>query len=442
MESFSSSFLESRTHSFFDEMASRFMEWREREILKKWAHQALRESQYWPLIDLEAYQKEMVDKILNYARQNIPFWQRKLKRIKSLKNIAPMTKKDFRSLPIENFLAKDVSPASTPWGRTSGSTGVPFVFYVDRRSSPWRKALYRRVQDWGGKKDSDLPIRILNADRTGLSDEGIFIPCIGPEELKKKKKSIYKILAKNTVVLEGFVSYLLFLARLIEKDKPPFSIRFVIASSEFLDGGVRDYLKKIFKVPVFNCYSSRETGYIATECQYHNGFHIHAENNFLEILDDKDRVLPPGRIGNITITTFDNLVMPLIRYQIGDIGRFIKDPCPCGRTLPRIKFEGRKFGWLSLPRGRIGHIFEFLKPISSRPEYILQYKAVQESINRISLFLVPTQAFNANIKKEIIKEVESYLGPKVELIVREVKEIPTTSGGKQHYFESRVEPKY
>ena len=35
--------------------------------------------------------------------------------------------------------------------------------------------------------------------------------------------------------------------------------------------------------------------------------------------------------------------MPLIRYDIGDVGRLLDGPCPCGRSFPRMAdLEGRR----------------------------------------------------------------------------------------------------
>jgi len=49
-----------------------------------------------------------------------------------------------------------------------------------------------------------------------------------------------------------------------------------------------------------------------------------------------------GESGEIIATGFDNYIMPLIRYRMGDRGVFDPDRCPCGRSLPVLQsLEGR-----------------------------------------------------------------------------------------------------
>lgn len=434
----SSLIFKSRAAPIFNRVARLLIKTGKEQLLVSIFSRVLSDSQYWPLAKIADYQEQMIKKIIKHARNSIPFWQGRLTRQTVITDISPMTKKDFRVFPPENYLARNAMSQMAIKGSTSGSTGMPFKFFVDRFAYPWRRAIYRRVHSWGGMAEKGMPLRILNADRFGLAREGVFISCLGLRELEEKKGLIYSHLCKESIILEGFASYLLFLARLVEKEHIPSKIRFVISSSEFLSVEHRSFIEKVFQAPVFNCYSSRETGYIATECEYHDGFHVHSENIFLEILDDRGDSVAPGETGHIAITTFDNLVMPLIRYQLGDVGNFILEPCRCGRTLPRIKFLGRNLGWIVLPDGRIIHLFEFARPLTSRYKYVLQYQIVQEATNSITVYIVPTGIFSQNIKSQIFRELKALTGNGVSIVIKETDFILPTSGGKQQNFISHV----
>ncbi len=398
---------------------------------------SLMQSQYWPQKTLANHQREMIGKVLSFASSNVPFWNANF-RNKNIKSIKPMSKLDFKKIPIEKFLALETNTSNAIKTGTSGSTGVPFQFFIDKRSFLKRRALYKRVLLWGGRRSNDTIIRMLNFDRYGVEKEGVFIPCSGPNELQDKKRIIYSLAEKSRhgVIFDGFASFLLFFARIAEKDKKKFKTSFLISTAEMLGREERLFIEKIFHAPIFNCYVSREAGLIGTECEYHDGFHIHSENILVEILNDQGLPVTEGEVGNITITTFDNFIMPLIRYQLGDKGSFMSKNCPCGRTLPKIRVEGRNFSWITLPKNKTSNIFEILQPLRKRMEHIIQYQIIQKSINKILLLIVPNENFDAKIRNEISAEMRNFLGCEVHFDIREVGSIPTTQGGKQQHFIS------
>jgi phenylacetate-coenzyme A ligase PaaK-like adenylate-forming protein len=70
---------------------------------------------------------------------------------------------------------------------------------------------------------------------------------------------------------------------------------------------------------------------------------------YMEILKtDSDEPVSGSETGRIILTPFDKENIDINRYEIGDLGRFITEPCPCGRTA--LKFE---------LLGRWGDIFKF-----------------------------------------------------------------------------------
>ncbi len=97
---------------------------------------------------------------------------------------------------------------------------------------------------------------------------------------------------------------------------------------------------RAFRGSVREHYGSREMGSMAFDCRYQNGLHLQMDRHLIEIVRDGHPV-QPGEIGSLLVTDLDNLSMPIIRYEIGDLARIEYEPCPCGRTTPRIFLEGR-----------------------------------------------------------------------------------------------------
>jgi phenylacetate-CoA ligase len=91
------------------------------------------------------------------------------------------------------------------------------------------------------------------------------------------------------------------------------SLRFVLASYEFVSVVHRRILERVFGVPVLNLYGSTETGHLLMQagCGAMRPSH---ENAFLELLETDT-----AGVGQLVVTTLTNDFMPLLRYRIGDL---------------------------------------------------------------------------------------------------------------------------
>jgi phenylacetate-CoA ligase len=69
---------------------------------------------------------------------------------------------------------------------------------------------------------------------------------------------------------------------------------------------------------------------------------MHLNEDFFELeIMRNGQMVNDGEVGEIVVTDFTNTAMPLIRYKIGDVGRFVTGQCRCGRTTRRIEVLGR-----------------------------------------------------------------------------------------------------
>ena len=94
---------------------------------------------------------------------------------------------------------------------------------------------------------------------------------------------------------------------------------------------------------VYSTYGVTELANSLCECDAGAGGHLHDEQLHLEILDDDGKPVADGEIGEVVATTFGVEAMPVIRYRTGDCAAIFREPCPCGRTTPRLgPIVGRK----------------------------------------------------------------------------------------------------
>src|SRR5262249_4946133 len=104
-----------------------------------------------------------------------------------------------------------------------------------------------------------------------------------------------------------------------------------------------DRIRTGFGAPFADVYGSSELGSVAAACGLSLGMHLFDDLFVVEVGDQ----------GRILITDLANTVMPLIRYQIGDVGRLHIDLCPCGRRTSRLEVLGRLQEVLTGPLGPV-----------------------------------------------------------------------------------------
>jgi phenylacetate-CoA ligase len=97
-------------------------------------------------------------------------------------------------------------------------------------------------------------------------------------------------------------------------------------------------------------YGTSELGVVAGGCGYSGGMHVFEDQFHVEILRH-GKPVAAGEVGRLAITDLVNRAMPLIRYDVGDVGRLHNGPCPCGRQTFRMEILGRGQEILDSPAG-------------------------------------------------------------------------------------------
>lgn len=131
-------------------------------------------------------------------------------------------------------------------------------------------------------------------------------------------------------------------------------------------------------------YAAVDAGMLAYQCQESKGgiHHVHADHVILELVDPESlQPVPYGEVGDILVTTLDRHLMPLIRYRIGDVGRWVPGDCPCGRTMPRFELLGRGNDSLRIGIATIG-IEEVLPAIAQVPGLSTHAQIVKDRVER------------------------------------------------------------
>lgn len=89
---------------------------------------------------------------------------------------------------------------------------------------------------------------------------------------------------------------------------------------------------------VFRHWGMIETGLGgAVECTPGSGMHLREAELYMEVMDPRTgRLVPQGETGELVVTMLLKTGMPIIRYRTGDMGRILPGSCPCGSPMRRL----------------------------------------------------------------------------------------------------------
>jgi phenylacetate-CoA ligase len=182
---------------------------------------------------------------------------------------------------------------------------------------------------------------------------------------------------------------------------------------------------------------------MACSCEKNEGLHLNIFNHYIEILNKELKDCGPGEIGKIYVTTLHNKIMPLIRYDIGDIAVPARSKkCSCGRGMPLIKkVEGREMSMFKTKEGKLvpGEFFIHFVGVVFNKGYISKYQVIQKDFDEILIRVVISnrKMFN-NYRAKIESSILNVMGEDCKIEWEFVEEIKPSKSGKYLYTISEI----
>jgi len=391
-------------------------------------------SQYWSPEKLRAYQEKRLQKTLE-AASRIPFYSSRFKGRPgpdNLKNLPMFSRAESLDL-LQSVTA--LYPPGTKFDSdmSSGSTGMRREFLFDASHQRGRyaaRARYLRENGWDpirrngwiifipeGQSDADLVNSRLLIGTRMLS---VFADL--PEQAAWLRRL-------DPVYLYTYPSNLEALLDIFEAngEKLP-SLKRLFSGAEVLTDSLRQRVRSMLGVEMADNYGSTEA-FMAWQCP-EGSYHINAEHVLVEIIRDDGKPAGPGEIGRVVLTTLENYLMPLIRYEIGDYAVAADGPCRCGRTLPLIgSLEGRNINLFRTADNRLVSPYELIIHLKSCPA-LKQFQMVQKSIDRYILRCVASPPLTSEDMVNIRQRFNETLRTQVTVEIQEVDNIPRLPSGK------------
>ncbi|MDR3195100.1 MAG: AMP-binding protein [Tannerella sp.] len=423
---------------------------------------------YLPPQRIKSYQEAELAKTLACVQTHSPYYRKLFARekidvsgirhIEDLQQI-PVTAKQDLQLHNADFLC--VPPAGVlDYVTTSGTLGEPVTFALTR-SDLERLALseYLSYRICGCRPDDILQLMVTN-DRcfmAGLASlfgsfrfgSGIIRSGNGIPELQWNL--IQRIHPTVCVCVPSFILKLVEFARARGIDYRHSSLKRAVCVGESLRTNEHAYSilgEKIHslwpELLLYSNYASTEMQSSFMECEKQCGAHHKPDLTIVEFLDDRNRPVPEGEPGEITVTTLGVEGMPLLRFKTGDICCHFKAPCACGRHSLRLgPVIGRK-GQMIKYKGTTLYppaLYDVLDNIPEVKNYIVEVYTNTIGTDSISIRLGSdsnSDAFVKQIKdlfRSKIRVAPDIIFEPVELIAQ--KQLPPTSRKLIKFFDYR-----
>jgi phenylacetate-CoA ligase len=390
---------------------------------------------------LQRYQQQQFSDMVRFAIRNTAYYRDSYAGVAGPDFDAaglPVLTKQIVSEQRDAMVAGGLDQPGLKLGYTGGSTGKPLAFYYTDEKTEQMRAGMMRSYRWAGWRPGDKVLNFWGAQqdirkpRTPGDRLRRFAAAertLGAYEFTETDLLEWarQVQSWKPVLLQGYASILAELAQFVRhrRMRMPASIKGVFTTAEVLYDWQRAAIESAFSCTVFNQYGSREVPNIALQCAQGN-FHVFSDLVKLESLpvDGENRLL---------VTSLTNRVMPMIRYEIGDLGRLQAGQCVCGSPFPLMSLEVcRRNDLIVTPGGRRIYPSYFVHLLDGR-EGIEQYQFVQTGPASLVLRLRAPQEVAAVVGPALQSRIRADLGADMAFRVEAVDTIPRSRSGKHRF---------
>lgn len=309
--------------------------------LARWGRQV-------PRSVVERLKTEAFVEAFRYTAQRQKFLARKLRehgidpaRVHGPEDLGKVftTADDLLTHPPEDFLCREPQAVFETTGTSGGPKRVYFSYHeLDQSAHHEAAALY-----YHGVRPGDRVLCAFDAGYwisswvTFLASKqmGVFCSAVGkptPEEFYSR----WALYGYNVIAADP--TWLVSLSQ-IAQERGKLPVKLIMAAGDRMTDVYRSYVQDVLEAPVVLGYGSTEFGGGAgMECQRRDGYHLDEFDFLFEIVEPDSE-----GYGELVMTTLTRRTMPLVRYRVRDVTRFVEEPCSCGVTLQKIsRIRGRR----------------------------------------------------------------------------------------------------
>jgi len=342
------------------------------------------ELETWPAEQLAAYQLDRLREVVAHCAEIPGFYQERwrkagvgfdqLRTLDDLSDFPVVSKADL-------VAAGNRSQASRAGFSTRGTSGEPLVVWLDPGELEAYLVPTMRGFWWAGLRQGDTAMLLSPAWHRLAAMEGHAALRLGARpayfwgtlDLPHIDDFLRFAVTARPHFLSTTAPFLLAALRRLTETRESIpnvfeTLRGISVVGMPLTPGLRAFMAERTGATVFERGGTQE-GAALDACEVGGPPHVHADVCHLEIVDELGAGVPDGVPGRLLVTKLVTSGSPAIRYDTGDIAVRSTDPCPCGRTLPRVRMLGRADGRVAVS-GRLISAWDIRSCVENNPDLV------------------------------------------------------------------------
>jgi len=332
------------------------------------------------------------------------------------------------------------------WAYTGGSYGEPLRVPYSKERGLIRTASLLYFNQLGGYNLGDPYALIRAKDKSSfvkfLRNEIIIVPYdVSNTQLEGMTKDLIR---KRVRLLMGYPSVIYDMALFLTNNpaiRKNLSIKHIITVSEPLEDHKRKIIKETFNCDFVDRYSNEEVGIIAQQKHYSDEYFVNQYGLCVEVVDPLSlKPVPEGSQGKVLVTDIKNDLIPMIRYDTGDMATVIS--YHGDQLLSISKIIGRVTEQITNPEGNpvspltIGPFI--YKPLS-KENRLVPYQFAQTGVTQYELRLKANQSdISDYLINTIMTGLKGLFGPRAEVTIIVVNDIECQPSGKRPVFKNEI----
>lgn len=408
----------------------------------------LEDSQKWSEDRLIDYQISKLRAMLRHCAAHVPYYRssfrevgfdpENFRRLSDLRVLPLLDKDTIRSRP-QDFLADNVSRSQMIYFTTGGTMGKPLGLYNLRHSGGRERAFicaqWARVGFNYHQRRAMLRGWAVKSKRHWKYDasERAFVFSnfhMTPENVADYARVMRD---KNLPYLHSYPSAVIDFARhLKELGIEPPRFRAVLAASENLYPGQREFIESFFGSRLFSWYGHSETTILAGECELGTHYHVFPEYGLAEVVkEDGSAAEKEDEMGELIGTSLYNFAMPLIRYRTDDWAVIGPERCACGRSYKLLKETYGRWNQEMLV-GKLDNLISVtaLNVHTDVFDKVQQLQFYQREKGKAELRLKRKPGYSDRDSRRIIAALDEKMGDTMEVSLNFIDDIPLMPRGK------------
>lgn len=411
------------------------------------AYSQIKEMQYFSNNEIRIWQYQRLKLILEYAFHHSIYYNQLFNKyglvpndiasIEELHKLPVLTKEIIRE-NFDNIVSDNIKNIPYKKSATGGSTGDPFIYYLDNRS--WSTSNANNIINWEkvgynyGDKFIALGSTSLHVNKKPTFKHQIYYKLknkVGLNGINMSesvcREYINLIIRKKIRFIYGYASAIYLLAKYALENNKRLNIHACFPTSEVLTDQFRKTIQNAFNCQILDCYGANDGGITAYAKE--NGYFEVGYNTIVSI-ENPDHF----GIGSALLTDLSNYAMPFINYKLGDEIQIDdlknKDYPYNGQVINQIL--GRTSDIIHLENGHTltGPGFTVLfKDIPA------EYYCIEKTFtNSLSCWIIKLPEYSDSHENFILEALRKQAGDDVKIEFKYISKPFLYSSGKRQYF--------